>query len=200
MNMHHKKLIGSISFFICGVFLLAACGGEKLTVRTEHKNVAFDLYKTYRWYDKSGFDNKGTVSEITYDYIKQAIDKELKIKQMTKSSDVAVDFYVNVTVTAKARVDIENYQVYTEVGQGYSYSRDAGFHAARSTVTHTKTTEFRAGTLIVDVIDPFSNKLVWRGIAEKRLPKTQEASQRKRESLIDEVISAVLADFPPNEK
>lgn len=199
MNIQNIKLF-FIPFFICGVFLLTACGGEKLTVRTESKNIAFNLYKTYRWYEKSGFDNKGSASEITYSYIKQSIDKELKTKQMTHVPDAAVDFYINVAVTAKAAVEIENYQVYTDVGQGYSYSRDAGLRAARLTERHTKIIEYRDGTLVVDVIDPFSDKLVWRGIAKKRLPKIQEASQQKREALIDEVISAVLADFPPNKK
>lgn len=189
-----------MSFFICGVLLLNSCGGDKITVRTEQRNIAFDLYKTYRWYEKSGFDKKGTISEITYEYIQQSIDKELKAKELSKVASGAVDFYVNVTVTAKARINIENYQVYTEIGQGYSYNRHAGFYPTRLTETHTKTTEYRDGSLVVDVIDSFSDKLVWRGVAKKRLPKDEETSHLKRKQLIEQAVSVVLADFPPVKK
>lgn len=117
-----NKLFSYTSVFICGVFLLSACSGNKLSVQTEHKNVAFDSYKTYRWYDKAGFDKKGRVSEITYEYIKQAIDKELSAKKLLKESESAVDFYVNFTVTAKTRVETKNYKVYSGVGEGFTYN------------------------------------------------------------------------------
>ena len=52
----------------------------------------------------------------------------------------------------------------------------------------------------MDIIDPFTDKLIWRGVANKRLSKEKESSQQKREQMIDQAIAAVLADFPPDEK
>ena len=119
MKTHHIKLFNFLSLLICSIFLLSACSDNKLSVKTEYRPAEFDSFKTYRWYEKPGFDKKGAVSEITYAYIKQVIDKELKTKQLSKISDVAVDFYVNVAVTAEVRVDIKDYRVYSGVGQGY---------------------------------------------------------------------------------
>lgn len=200
MKTHHIKLFNFLSLLICSIFLLFACSDNKLTIKTEYRPVAFDSLKTYRWYEKSSFDEKGAVSEITYAYIKQAIDKELKAKQLSKTSDVAVDFYVNVTVTAEMRVDVKDYQVYSGVGEGYRYSRDTGFQSSFSSEQKTDYIYYRDGTLLVDIIDPFSDKLIWRGVAKKRLPKEKKSSQQKREKMIDQAISAVLADFPPDEK
>ena len=200
MNTHHKKVFNFLSLLICSIFLLSACSDNKLSVRTEYKHVAFDSFKTYRWYEKSGFDKKGMATEITYDYIKQAIDKELKAKQLSQVTEGAVDFYVNMTVTAEMRVDIKNTQVYSGVGGGYNFNRDTGFQSTLSTEQQTDYIYYRDGTLLVDIIDPSSDKLIWRGVANKRLPKDKQLSQKKREKLIDQAVSAVLADFPPAEK
>ena len=200
MFTQFKNKYSLLSLLLCGVFLLTACGGNKLSVNTEYKQVNFDAFKTYRWYKTSGFDKKGPVSEITYDGIKQAVDDELKAKKFSKTPEGEVDFYVNVTVTAEMRVDINNYQVYSGVGQGYNFNRDTGFQSTLTTEQQTDYIYYRDGTLLIDIIDPSTDKLIWRSVANQRLPKEKISSQEKREKLIGKAVSAALADYPPSIK
>jgi hypothetical protein len=55
---------------------------------------------------------------------------------------------------------------------------------------------FKKGTLIVDVIDSETMRLVWRGYAEKAFDRNPDNDQLER--AIEEVISKMFEDFPPD--
>ena len=59
----------------------------------------------------------------------------------------------------------------------------------------TVTNEFDRGTLAIDIIDPQSKKLIWRGIAQKKV-ELQDSKQVKSEK-INEVVRQILEEFPP---
>jgi hypothetical protein len=124
----------------------------------------------------------------------------LRTKGFRHKPDGAVDFYVDFKVTADVKYDTKNYEVYSGIAPGLEYSGDRGFEYKSYTEPRTEYIYYRDGTLLIDVIDPFSDKLVWRGEAKKRLPKKKESSQKKREQLLDRAVAAVLANFPPTEK
>ncbi|MFT6052519.1 MAG: hypothetical protein ACI9B9_002173, partial [Halioglobus sp.] len=54
---------------------------------------------------------------------------------------------------------------------------------------------FKEGTVVIDVIDTKSNKLVWRGIAEGRMKST--LSQKDKDHIASEISRELLTDFPP---
>ena len=54
--------------------------------------------------------------------------------------------------------------------------------------------------MLIDIIDPVTDKLIWRGVANKRLPKEKQSSQINREKMIDQAVSAVLENYPPATK
>ena len=47
---------------------------------------------------------------------------------------------------------------------------------------------------MIDVIDPASSALIWRGIAGRRL--TGDTPQ-ERDIYVNEIVAAILAEFPP---
>ncbi len=167
-----------------------------MTIESEYRSVAFDTLKTYQWYKKSGFDKDGMISEITYDYFKESIEKELKRKQLTKVENTNVDFFINVTVKAETRVDVKNYQVYSGIGEGFKISEENEIQQTAMSETKTDYIFYKKGILLVDIIDPTTDKLIWRGTAIKRLPKTFSSPKVMKKD-IDAAVSAVLAKFPP---
>jgi hypothetical protein len=54
---------------------------------------------------------------------------------------------------------------------------------------------YQEGTVILDVIDAVSQKIVWRGIAEGRLK--DKLSLKDKNRIAAEVSRELLADFPP---
>jgi hypothetical protein len=56
--------------------------------------------------------------------------------------------------------------------------------------------EFEAGTLVLDVIDAGTNRLVWRGWAQQAIGDVLENRDHMARR-IDEAVSRMLASLPP---
>lgn len=81
--------------------------------------------------------------------------------------------------------------IYIDGGYGYGYRR-YGYY--RSGVGYSHITTYQEGTLILDVIDPGSERIAWRGWA----------SSRSRDGNIDaenvsRTVDAIVEKFPPGE-
>ena len=61
--------------------------------------------------------------------------------------------------------------------------------------TETHVSTYDQGTLIVDIVIPKSDSLVWRGVARGRIPEKMTAEERDK--TVGEVVTQVMADFPP---
>ena len=74
----------------------------------------------------------------------------------------------------------------------HSYGRRGWYGAGSS---HTTVRQYEQGTLLLDLIDPESKQLIWRGTGQTRLRdlKTPE----EREARVREVVDRILERFPP---
>ena len=54
---------------------------------------------------------------------------------------------------------------------------------------------YKEGTLVIDIIDSSSYKIVWRGVAEGRLPKTTSINERTQ--IVRDAVGMVFEEFPP---
>lgn len=127
--------------------------------------------KTYAWFQEQ------PVAPVAFDdgyqasldqHIRTAIETELKakgfVKAVTGNPDVLLAYDVSVSVP----LEKDEPQNYLD-GFGYSYAFMAGY---RYSYLHNKLPGYRAvdlyksGTLIIDLIDPGSKELIWRGWTE----------------------------------
>jgi hypothetical protein len=60
----------------------------------------------------------------------------------------------------------------------------------------TARVEYTANTIIIDVIDPESNEVVWRGSGETT--PDSNATVEQNSDLIRRVVEKILKDFPPD--
>ena len=60
----------------------------------------------------------------------------------------------------------------------------------------TARVEYTANTIIIDVIDPESNEVVWRGSGETT--PDSNATVEQQSDLIRQVVEKILKDFPPD--
>lgn len=91
------------------------------------------------------------------------------------------DFVVAVYASARNRLDLAQWQ--------YGYSRWPRWW---SVGVSTSATEYKEGTVIVDVIDPETLELLWRGSATATLGDNPEENTKE----LQKAAMAVVAKFP----
>ena len=174
--------------------LLSACvvtSGIKNTNAIVAPGANTKLYRTYNWYQPSpaaqaSYD-KGYRANLNERVIK-AIETELEkkgYKKVTDKPDVLVAYDASVSVPIE-KDKPENF----EPGFGYSYAYMAGYRYNYSNAGqpgYRSVDLFKSGTLIIDLINPKSKQLVWRGWTEGALdnfnPSANNVQQHVQEIL-----------------
>jgi hypothetical protein len=152
-------------------------------------NARFDAYHSFAWLGEApgtlpgGAGSEG-VDPLLARRIRESIESHLEARGYRKVDDpAAADFVVSFSLGKREKIQIQSGP--TLGGGYYGYG---GWYAG-SSVTATSYTE---GTLSIDIFDGRSHLAVWHGWASKRV---NEATDRA--ALVDEVVGAILAKFPP---
>ncbi|MCB0344865.1 MAG: DUF4136 domain-containing protein [Bdellovibrionales bacterium] len=174
----------------------AACSGS-LKIRHDFDDDAdFSGYKTYDWIEQpmptTGSAQSAKMRNDLLDKrVKAAVDKQLAAKGLIHDSANPA-----LKVTYFTGVD-EKLQVFD---RGYSYG---GYYGARHGyvgmgVPAVDVYQYKVGTLIIDLIDSKTKKLVWRGSAEGVVDEDADAAEREQK--VNEAVSKILAAYPPSVK
>jgi len=175
---------------------LTACSTVKVSTDYD-QNTDFTMLKGFSWLpeaEKIEQDSTYLNNRIMDIRITKAVNQQL-INQGFSFSTTA-DFYVNYNITSEKKTDIRNYANYSGYGPSWGWGVGYG-HRGMSLSAHSETRidEYQQGSLIVDVIDPKSLELIWRGIGSKRLPESTDAAEMDK--LVAEVVKNILIKFPP---
>ena len=159
--------------------LAAIAGCSSISISTDFdSNADFAGYKTFGWMKQAdseeGYDYSGLVDER----IKSAVDKQLQTKGLTKGT-TNTDLLVVYHAGKKEQLEVEDwgYGGWWGVGGGDAYS-------------------YEEGTLIVDLVDASTKKMVWRGTAKKAM--SESPSSEERDAAIDEAIQKMFEKYPPS--
>lgn len=189
----------SLATLLAALLALAACSTQPTYIIDHADDVDFARYHSYRWYD----DVHGSKQAEYRQYnssdkrVRTYVDRELGRKGFRESHSTAADFLVNYSISRQDHTRIDNFSGYPAglhggVGVGtYGAGVSVGYSSGPSVKT------YREGTVVLDVIDTGSGKIVWRGIAEGRLK--QSLSQKDKNRIAAEVSRELLADFPPGD-
>ncbi|HFU74259.1 MAG TPA: DUF4136 domain-containing protein [Helicobacteraceae bacterium] len=133
--------------------------------------------------------NKSGDDTLTMDRIEHAINHNLAQKGYHKVEKDGADFYIlyHINVESKTRIDTD----YQYVGL-YPYRFGGGMVATTNTVNYDE------GKLIIDIINPQDNKILWRSTATDRLHTLDTPEERTE--YINEVIAKALEKFPQRER
>lgn len=155
-----------------GLALCGAAGAADIKVDYDW-HADFTRYTTWRW-------RKGTPAPdpVADKQLREAIESRLAARGLTRVESGG-DLDVVYHVTDESKIGVENL--------GYKQP----FFEGRA----TRIRYLRMGTLVLDMIDASSGKVVWRGEAHDAT--TKDASDIER--MIDEAVAQLLEDFPPEE-
>ncbi len=138
----------------------------------------FSGSKTFAW--KPGSPARNQLSQRR---LENAIQAELESKGLSRTEgDADLHVVIHVSIEGKTRVNVDHYG-YRGYWRGYQMS-----------TVHVS--EFNVGTLIVDLLDGETDRLLWRSIATKTLPFKQPKPD-KIEKKIAKIVAKMFNNFPP---
>jgi hypothetical protein len=148
----------------------------------------FDALKTFDWMPATG---NAAGDELLVKKIRNSVDAHLQEKGRSMAAENP-DFLIGMELSGKT---INS----GTVGVGVSVGIPVG-RAGRLSIGggRSKAREKKEGTLVMDFVDAKTKSLVWRATVTEAV--NPDATPEQKQQKIDEVISAMLAQFPPKKK
>ena len=140
------------------------------------EEVDFSQYTTFGWIEKSGDDD--TSQSLLDKRINTAIETAFIEKGYKKTTNGVPDFLVDFVTSVNEKIDLPPRRLGTGEGMG------RGRNQAIQTYTE--------GTLIVDIIDPELEQVIWRGWAISVVDEYDESEETVRS-----FVESLLKQFPP---
>jgi hypothetical protein len=177
MNRHSRITLGAL---LAAAALAAACAS--LTVRSfSARSASFDRYRSYRWADAAPratgdprLDNNPFFEQRLID----DADRELAARGFEKRTSGTTDLILHYHASVGQKIDV------AIADQRYANCQGCGTGSV-----------YDAGTILLDLVDPVTNTLVWRGWAEGSLDGIID-NQRWLEQRVDEAVRRIVATVP----
>jgi hypothetical protein len=168
---------------------LAACGGANVATDYDHRT-NFNRYRTYALQRGRVVDEDAphTPDTLVEDRIATAIKQELATKGLVPAPAGQADLIATYNASAKTKVQLESAWDggYWGVGlDGWAWD-GPGYD-------NIWLDEYREGTLVIDLIDAQTKKLVWRAVA-----KADDKNFRTAK-FIDKAVDNAMDKYPPSE-
>jgi hypothetical protein len=139
-------------------------------------------YRTYNWAPPDAFstgDPRLDNNRFFDERVRGQVEKQLASKGFEKATSGMPDLVVHYHASVTQEIDVRDFD------QQYAYCDHAD---CRPYV-------YDAGTLFVDLVDPRTEKLVWRGWAEGSIEGVID-NQEFMEARIDETVRRILERLP----
>jgi hypothetical protein len=168
-------------FASAGIMLLAATASFAQQVKTDFdRNTNFSQYKTYSW------EKVQTQDQLWVDRIKGAVNAALAAKGWTEVPSGGNVAIVAIEMTRNQQT-LDTF--YNNFGGGWRWG--GGFGNSTTTVDN-----YKVGTLVVDLFDTNSKKLIWRGSSSETLSDKSDKNIKE----LDKGVQKMFAHFPPEPK
>jgi len=164
---------------LAGLLLILATGAFAQKIEVEFdQSVDFSKFKTFTIRGgRLNSKNPSLNSELVKKRIEADIQKYLTAKGLTPVEE-AGDLNVRYSLGAARKNEIETYP--------------AGWRGWGTRVVRVPYTE---GTLVLDLRDPSTKSLVWRGIARE-----EKSDASKVEGKLDDMVKKAIDKYPPKPK
>ena len=167
---------------IFSILALASCSPEIRVYSDQDPDYQVRNFKTFDWGQKANIEqdrNPLHYNELNDKRIKSAIERELSSRGYTiTDSDPDLIIHYHIVIDDQSVIATEPY--------GYFY----GPYWLR---TQTNIYSYSEGTLIIDLMDPKTNNLVWRGWATAAI---DTITQDQTEEMINRAVAKIFKRFP----
>lgn len=166
--------LSAVVVFAANGMIASSASAQKVTADFD-ETADFGAFKTFAIRDGQLRTTAPALnSELTKQHIEQEIERSLTAKGLTRVTE-APDLNVVYTLGSRREVETETYP--------------AGWRGLRTRVARVPTT---AGNLVIDLRNPKTRSLVWRGVATDN-----ERDPGKLAGKLDDMVRKTLAKYPP---
>jgi len=177
--------------FAVGVTIFFSCG-PSLKVNTDYdKDVNFSQYKTFA-IDKNDTINEA-ISAFNRERVLNAIRDEMTKKGFQENTSNP-DLFVFTAAIFKDKVSVTSNTNYYGYGGMYHPYYWGGGMATSNTSYNVR--QYKDGSLIIDVVDSKTQKLVWEGVGNKEI----DGPIKNPETSIPKAVASIMTGFPPGTK
>lgn len=174
--------------FVCCMVGWAVGCAATMTIDTQHEaDIDFSKYHTWNWLPAKGNQpiDPGVADPDVQARIPKAIESEFLSRGFRQTPDSADCFVVYHAALAEHLSETTVDDRYDNASYA-EYSRDW---------EHGYTHEWQEGSLVIDILDSQTAKLVWRGSAQAEI--TLDATDEEKDERVNEAVRKMLKKFPP---
>ncbi|MCE9685225.1 DUF4136 domain-containing protein [Shewanella sp. AS16] len=180
-----KKLLLAVA-----VLALSACSSTK-TSWDYDPGVNFTQYKTYAWVAKQMDGASYQLDGLMDERVRDAMNAELAMKGFKQVDMANADVLVNYLTKIDKKIDVDTFS--SNFGYNPYYGPAWGWGAGMQTQTSVR--EYEVGTLILDIVDHKTNKLVWRGSLADTV--RNKKSPQEKVQIINAAVASIMQNYPP---
>jgi len=172
---------------ITTLFLASSAFAQDVSYNFDSK-VEFAKYKTYRW---EKHPQSMDIDQLTMNQLGATMDVEFAKKGLTKTENGAADLVVVYQIAVKNEKELTTYSSGFSTGPYWG----GGWYGGGGGYSTTSVNTLTIGTVGLDIYDPATKQLIWRGIATKTLDVN--AKPDKRQKNMTKGVAKLLKNFPP---
>ena len=155
-------------------------------------SVNFRAYKTWAWYPQQPRDAESGPAKGYESFldkrIRAAVAAEMTRKGLTEV-DKAPDIFVAYSARVEDKQQVSPYYNGLGYPYGYGYGGFGGFGRNAQSVT-----QYKAGTVVIDIIDARRKELAWRGTGQAQVNQnTLDEAETVR------IVNGILGTYPPQD-
>jgi len=178
-----KKSIFLSAVIVSGLILFSSCGPQ-LTVTSDYDHTAnFSQFHTYKIVQLE--QQYQALSQFNQTRVINAVNAQMLAKGFTQSENP--DLLVNITSIMKNQQEI----VANSYGYGGGYRPYAWGGGNMSTTVNVQ--NYTAGSLIIEVANASTKKLLWEGIGNQDIDQPSS----NPEQAINTAVQKIMTSFPP---
>jgi len=187
-----------LCFFLAVMWTAAGCAPTPKIGYDFDRSTDFSAYHTYAWMsgdqEKTG-DRRADSSAVDM-RIRIAVGTQLRLKGYQTLPEGTPDFFVAYHVGLKDSSPSISTQYYSDGMAGHAFSHSADSRSASGAAPSlNETASYLTGSLLIDVIDAGTKKLVWRGTAAGEVDPGLTSQQRGERTKA--IVHSILSHFPP---
>ena len=178
-----KRLLHTVTIFM-SVAALAACAAAMTVSSHVERGLDFAKYQTFAWGPADALptgDPRLDQDPFFKDHVQGAVEKQLALRGVEVSAravDLLIHYHANIT----RRLDLN------QVDRVYRSCTGADCLPGRG--------EYEAGTLVIDIIDARTSRLIWRGWAQNSVDDMLHDRDRMART-IEQAVTRILQRLPP---
>ena len=182
------------SQFVILIFamLLVVSGCEPaLKVTSDYDKTAnFPAYKTFKLITDNDEAHQ-SISVLNKDRVYNAVRAEMLKRNFMETTNNP-DLIVHTVSIFKDKQAVTSYS--SSYGYG-GYYRPYGWGGSMGVSSYTTydVQDYKDGSLIIDIVDAKTEKLVWEGVGNKEIDKPA----KDPEKAINEAVATIMSSFPP---